>query len=105
LFDVDCRIAKHELKLWLKVNFDSHATKQQESKLKNLLKRKRIVWETTRAQHMCMFTKVNALSFWKKYRPQAPVVDKISAVMLLEGFCGLVGQFSPPIGLRTNHSA
>jgi hypothetical protein len=46
---------------------------------------------------MCTLAKVDALSFWKKYRPKAPVVDKISAVMLLEGFHGLVGQSSPPI--------
>jgi hypothetical protein len=32
--------------LWLKTNPNSHATKHQESKLKNLLKRKRIFWET-----------------------------------------------------------
>ncbi len=35
---------------------------------------------------MCMFAKVDALLFWKKYQPRAPVVDKISATMLLEGF-------------------
>jgi hypothetical protein len=32
---------KHELKLWLKANPDSHIAKQQENKLKNLLKRKK----------------------------------------------------------------
>jgi hypothetical protein len=52
-----------------------------------------------------MLAKVDALSFWKKYWPRAPVVDKISAVTLLEGFRGLVGQSSPPIQLRTDHSA
>jgi hypothetical protein len=26
-FDADCRIAKHELRLWLKVNLDSHVAK------------------------------------------------------------------------------
>jgi hypothetical protein len=36
-FDVDCRITKCELKLWLKANPDSHAVKHQENKLKNLL--------------------------------------------------------------------
>jgi hypothetical protein len=40
---------------------------------------------------MCAFAKVDALLFWKKYRPKAPVMDKISAVMLLEGFRGLIG--------------
>jgi hypothetical protein len=40
---------------------------------------------------MCAFAKVDALSFWKKYRPRALVVDKISAATLLEGFRGLVG--------------
>jgi hypothetical protein len=40
---------------------------------------------------MCTFAKVDALLFWKKYRPRAQVVDKISAATLLEGFRGLVG--------------
>jgi hypothetical protein len=40
---------------------------------------------------MCVLAKVDALLFWKKYWPKAPVVDKISAAKLLEGFCGLVG--------------
>ncbi len=35
-FDVNYCIAKHELRLWLKANLDSHAVKHQESKLKNL---------------------------------------------------------------------
>jgi hypothetical protein len=54
---------------------------------------------------MCTLAKVDALSFWKKYRPRAPVVDKISAATLLEGFREVVGQFSPPIQLRVDHSA
>jgi hypothetical protein len=33
------------------------------------------------------------------------VVDKISVITLLEGFHELVGQFSPPIQLRIDHSA
>jgi hypothetical protein len=90
-FDADCRIAKRELKLWLKANPNSHATKHQKNKLKSLLKRKRILWEPTIAQHMCAFAKVDALSFWRKYRPRAPVMEKISAITLLEGFCRLVG--------------
>jgi hypothetical protein len=40
---------------------------------------------------MCAFAKVDALLFWKKYRPKAHVVDKISAITLLEGFRGLIG--------------
>jgi hypothetical protein len=40
---------------------------------------------------MCVLAKVDAISFWNKYRPKAPVVDKISATTLLEGFRGLVG--------------
>jgi hypothetical protein len=32
-FDIDCYIAKCELRLWLKANLDSHAAKHQESKL------------------------------------------------------------------------
>jgi hypothetical protein len=53
---------------------------------------------------MCVFAKVDVLSFWKKYRPRAPVVDKISAATLLEGFRRLIGQSLPPIWLQTNHS-
>ncbi len=90
-FDADCRTMKCELRLWLKANFDSHAIKHQESKLKNLLKKKRIFWESTRVQHMCALAKVDALLFWKKYRPRELVVDKISVATLLEGFHGLVG--------------
>jgi len=62
-FDLDYRIVKRELRFWLKTNFDSHAAKHQENKLKILLKRKRIFWETARAQHMCALAKVDALSF------------------------------------------
>jgi hypothetical protein len=40
---------------------------------------------------MCALAKVDALSFWKKYRPRAPVVDKISVATLMEGFHGLIG--------------
>jgi hypothetical protein len=54
---------------------------------------------------MCTLTKVDVLSFWRKYKLRAPVVDKISVTMLLEGLRKLVGQSSPPIRLRTNHSA
>jgi hypothetical protein len=103
-FDVDCHTTKCELRLWLKANPDSHAAKHQESKLKNLLKRKRNFWETARAQHMCALAKVDALLFWKKYRPRAPVMDKISATTLLEGFRALVGQSPPPIRLQIDHS-
>jgi hypothetical protein len=39
-FDVDFCTTKRELKLWLKANLDSHAAKHQESKLKNLRKKK-----------------------------------------------------------------
>jgi hypothetical protein len=46
-FDADCCTTKCELKLWLKTNPDSHATKHQENKLKNLLKMEKIIWETT----------------------------------------------------------
>ncbi len=104
-FDTDCLTTKRELRLQLKANHDSHLVKHQENKLKNLLKRKIICWEITRAQHLCTFAKVDALSFWKKYRPRAPVVVKISAVTLLEGFCLLISQSSPPIQLRTDHLA
>jgi len=38
-FDADCRITKHELRLLLKANPNSHIVKHQESKLKNLLKK------------------------------------------------------------------
>jgi hypothetical protein len=40
---------------------------------------------------MCVLTKVDALSLWKKYRPRAPIVDKINATTLLEGFRRLIG--------------
>jgi len=48
---------------------------------------------------MCAFAKVDAFSFWKKYWPRAPVMDKISVATLLEGFRELVGQSPPPIQL------
>jgi hypothetical protein len=54
---------------------------------------------------MCALAKVDTLSFLKKYQPKAPVLDKISATVLLEGFRGLVGQPSPLVRLRTDHSA
>jgi hypothetical protein len=54
---------------------------------------------------MCALAKVDAFSFWKKYRPRAPIMEKINATMLLEGFRGLVGQSPPPIRLRTDYSA
>jgi hypothetical protein len=75
----------------MKANLDSHTAKHQKSKLKILLKRKKKFWETARAQHMCAFGKVDAPLFWKKYQPKAPIMDKISAATLLEGFCVLVG--------------
>jgi hypothetical protein len=53
---------------------------------------------------MCAFAK-DALSFWKKYKARALVVDKISVITLLEGFRGLIGQSPPPIWLQINHSA
>ncbi len=62
-YDADYRTTKRELRLWLKANPYSHTAKHQESKLKNLLKRKRIFWETIKAQHMCALAKVDALSF------------------------------------------
>jgi hypothetical protein len=40
-----------------------HEAKHQESKLKNLLKEKRISWEIARAQHMCALAKVDAFLF------------------------------------------
>jgi hypothetical protein len=48
---------------------------------------------------MCVFAKVDAFLFWKKYRLKAPIVGKITAAKLLEGFCELVGQSSPPVRL------
>ncbi len=48
-FDVDCHTTKRELKLWMKANLDSHVAEHQKSKLKKLLKRKRIFKETVRA--------------------------------------------------------
>jgi hypothetical protein len=54
----------------LKANPDSHVVKHQENKFKNLLKKKRICWEIAKVQHMCTLSKVDALSFWKKYLGQ-----------------------------------
>jgi hypothetical protein len=54
---------------------------------------------------MCALAKVDMLLFWKKYRPRAPIVDKISVATLLEGFHGLIGQSPPPIRLQINQSA
>jgi hypothetical protein len=96
---------KHELRLWLKAKLDSHTSKHQENKLKNLLKMKRILWETTKTQYMCAFAKVDALSFWKEYQPRAPIVVKINAIAFLEGFRWLIGQSPPPIRLQVNHLA
>ncbi len=53
---------------------------------------------------MCVFAKVDALSFWKKYQLRALVVDKISVATFLEGFHMLTSQCPPPIRLRTDHS-
>jgi hypothetical protein len=72
----------------LKVNAYSHVAKHQESKLKKLLKKKKKIWETLRSQHMCVFAKVDALSFWKKYRPRAPVVDKINVATFWKASTG-----------------
>jgi hypothetical protein len=35
-FDADCRIAKRELRLWLKANHNSHVAKHQQSNFKKL---------------------------------------------------------------------
>jgi len=75
----------------LKANPNSHATKHQKSKLKILFKKKIKIWKTARAQHMCVLAKVDAFSFWKKYQPRAPIVDKITIAMFLKGFHKLVG--------------
>jgi hypothetical protein len=104
-FDIDCYMAKCDLRLWFKANSDLHVLKHQESKLKKLLKRKIFFWETTRAQHMCVLAKVDTLSFWKKYRPKAIVADKISAIAFLEGFHELVGQPPPLVRLQTDYLA
>jgi hypothetical protein len=52
---------------------------------------------------MCALAKVDALSFWKKYQPKAPIMEKINAAMLLESFHKLIGQSLPPVWLRANH--
>ncbi len=62
-FDTDYHMAKCELRFWLKTNPNLHDTKHQESKLKNLFLKKRILWEITIAQHMCALAKVDTLSF------------------------------------------
>ncbi len=75
-FNVNCHTMKCEL-FWLKTNLDSHVVKHQESKLKNLSKKKRFFWENAKAQHMCALTKVDALSIWKKYQPRAPLWTRL----------------------------
>jgi hypothetical protein len=50
----------------MKANLNSHVAKHLKSKLKNLLKRKKKIWENARAQHMCALVKVDAPLFWKK---------------------------------------
>jgi hypothetical protein len=50
---------------------------------------------------MCAFAKVDVLSFWKKYRPKALLVNKISVVELRE----VVGQSPPFVQLQIDHSA
>jgi len=75
----------------LKANPNSHATKHQKSKLKILFKKKIKIWKIAKAQHMCVLAKVDAFSFWKKYQPRAPIVDKITIAMFLKGFHKLVG--------------
>jgi hypothetical protein len=54
---------------------------------------------------MCALIKVDAFSLWKMYQLRAFVVDKITTVVFLEGFHGLVGQPPPPVRLRIDHSA
>jgi hypothetical protein len=54
---------------------------------------------------MCALAKVDAPLFWKKYQPRVPIMDKINAATLLEGFHALVRQSLPPIQLQTDHSA
>ncbi len=72
-FDDDCHIVKGELKLWLKVDPDSYTAKHQENKLKSLLKRKRILWETIRAQHVRALAKVDVLSSGKSTGQRHPL--------------------------------
>jgi hypothetical protein len=53
---------------------------------------------------MCALAKVDVLSFWKKYRPRAFVIDKINGAELPECFRGLVGHSPPLVRLRIDHS-
>jgi len=52
-FDVDCRRAKHELRLWLKANPNLHVAKHQESKFKNLLKRNFFLGNCKSSTYVC----------------------------------------------------
>jgi hypothetical protein len=61
-FDVDCRTTKHELKLWLKANPNSHVAKHQENKLKILLKRK-FVFGKLQELNICV-----RLPRWMRFR-------------------------------------
>jgi hypothetical protein len=87
-FDVDCRTTKRELRLWLKANPDSHVAKHQESKLKKLLKRKRLFGKLQelnicvrllRWMHFCsgkntgqrhpLWPRSMQLRFWRAFAP------------------------------------
>jgi phosphate/sulfate permease len=54
---------------------------------------------------MCVLAKVDTLSFWKKYRPRAPIMDKISAAMLLEGSLRVGWPVSTTHTAQVDHSA
>jgi hypothetical protein len=76
---------KHDLRLWLKANPDSHTANHQESKFKNLLKRKK---NSGKLQELNICVR---LSRWMHFRSGKSInVDKINVAMLLEGFCELV---------------
>jgi len=96
-------IAKRELRLWLKANPNSHAIKDQESKLKKLLKMIFFGGNYKSSTYVCACQGGCALIL-EKNRPRAPIVGKMNAAELLEGFRRLVGYFSPPVRLQIDHS-
>ncbi len=103
-FDVDYRIAKSELRLWLKANPHSHAAKHQKNKLKKFIKKEKNFLGNYKSSTYVYACEGGCALVLEKIPAKGLVVDKISVAMLLEGFHGLVGQSSPPIRLRTDHS-
>jgi hypothetical protein len=103
-FDIDYRIAKHELRLWLKANPDLHAVKHQESKLKNSLKRNFFLGNYKNSTYVCI-CQGGCTFVLEKVPTKGTRCGQDQCNYALEGFRGLVSESSPPIRLQTDHSA